>query len=176
MFAIKGRIKTGRFIKITLLAWIAMIGFDFLLHGGILAKFYLEPSSFLLPPERAFALIPLGYASFLIMAFLLVWLAIRLEIHESRSGFLFGLFLGALIWAAWILGLLSISTADPFLLIGWFIGQSMEFGIAGLVIGSSLAAKHLVRPFLWVVVFCVVCIIMTILLQSFGFAPVLHIK
>lgn len=176
MFRIKGRITIGRFIRIILLTWIAMIGFDFLLHGGILAKFYMEPSSFLLPPEKAFALIPLGYASFLIMAFLLVWLAVRLEIRGFRSGFLFGLFLGVLIWAAWILGLLSISTANPLLLIGWFIGQSLELGIAGLVVGSSLASKNLFRPFLWIMAFCIVCIIMTILLQSLGFAPVLHIK
>jgi hypothetical protein len=151
-----------------------MIGFDFLLHGGILAKLYLEPSPFLLPPERAFAFIPLGYASFLITASLLAWLSVRLEIRGSRSGFLFGLKLGAMIWAAWILGLLSISTASLSLLIGWFIGQTVEFGIGGLVIGSSLASKRLVKPLLWILVFCAVCIIMTIILQSLGIAPSLH--
>ena len=75
-----------------------------------------------------------------------------------------------MIWAAWVLGLLSISTANPQLLIGWFIGQTVEFGVAG----SGLASARLLRLSLQVLIFFIVCIGATILLQSLGFAPAIH--
>jgi hypothetical protein len=107
---------------VALLAWLAMIGFDFFLHAGLLAKLYVEPSPFLLPPDRAFGLIPLGYASFLLLAFSLAWLAPYLSAGGSVKGFLFGLRVGILVWGALVLGLASISTASPALLLGWFVG------------------------------------------------------
>ena len=60
-------------ISLTLIAWLAMLGFDFFLHAGLLAGLYVEPSPFLLPPLSAFALIPVGYAAFLLSSVLLVW-------------------------------------------------------------------------------------------------------
>ena len=49
-----------RLVGIAFLAWISVIGFDFLLHASILAPLYAGPHPFLLVPERAFALIPVG--------------------------------------------------------------------------------------------------------------------
>src|SRR3989304_5867940 len=43
-----------------ILVWVSMIAVDFFLHAGILASLYAQPSPFLLPPEAAFARIPLG--------------------------------------------------------------------------------------------------------------------
>jgi hypothetical protein len=48
-------------IFLTFIAWLSMLGFDFFLHSGLLAKLYLQPSPFLLPPLASFKLIPLGY-------------------------------------------------------------------------------------------------------------------
>ncbi|HUV28132.1 MAG TPA: hypothetical protein VMW34_12270 [Anaerolineales bacterium] len=69
-----------RLAGITLLSWLSVIGLDFLLHASILASLYVEPHPFLLPPERAFTLIPYGYLSFLIFVILVVWLIVKLEI------------------------------------------------------------------------------------------------
>jgi uncharacterized membrane protein len=69
-----------RLTGITVLAWLCVIGFDFLLHASILAPLYANPHPFLLPPERAFVLIPVGYLSFLILVILVVWLR-----FDSRS-------------------------------------------------------------------------------------------
>ena len=106
--------------------WLLMLGMDFFLHGGLLAGLYLGAHRFLLPPKQAFALIPLGYLSLLLAAILLVWLMGRLHIAGARDGFLFGLQLGVLVWGAEVLGLASVSTADPLLLAGWFAGQSIS--------------------------------------------------
>ena len=65
-------IATRRLVHITLLSWLAMLGIDFFVHGGLLATLYLQPSPFLLPPEQAFRRIPLAYVSFLLLAILLV--------------------------------------------------------------------------------------------------------
>ena len=139
----------------------------FFLHAGLLARLYVEPSPFLLPPERAFALIPVGYLSFLGLTILLIWLMARLGIQGWRQGAVFGLKLGALTWGALVVGLLSISTASLALLIGWFLGQTIELGIAG----SGFKGVRLGRLFLQVLALVIGAFAITILLQTLGLAP-----
>ncbi len=153
-------------IKLVLLSWFSMIGFDFFLHAGLLSSLYSKPSPFLLPPDRAFALIPLGYLSFLIFAILLIWLMQRLDLKGWKEGAVFSLKIGALTWGAFSLGLLSISTVPPLLLFGWFMGQAIELGIAGGVIGYGMRQSKLGRLFLAVVIFVVISIALSIALQN----------
>jgi hypothetical protein len=153
-----------------------MLGFDFLLHAGILARIYLQPSPFLLPPLTALTLIPVGYLSFLLLSVLLVWLMIRLDLAGWRQGALFGLELGGLTWGAFLLGLASISTASYSLLIGWFIGQTLELTIAGAVVGSGLAGMRLRRLFGIVLIFALLSLFITIILQSLGVVPITRIS
>ena len=163
-------------LLLTLIAWLSMLGFDFLLHAGLLAALYLQPSPFLLPPVTAFTLIPVGYLSFLLLAVLLVWLMIRLKLAGGRQGALLGLELGGLTWGAFVLGLLSVSTASVSLLIGWFVGQTLELAIAGAVIGSGLAGMRLRRLFVVVIVFVLLSMVTTIILQSVGVVPATRIS
>jgi len=156
----------GFYIKLTLLAWLSMIGFDFFLHAGILAPLYAKESTFLLPPERAFALIPIGYISFLGLAVLLIWLMVKLNIREWRKGAFFGFQLGFLAWGSLILGLYSISTASPVLLWAWFFGQTVELGVAGAVAGYGLAERKLRRLFLMVFLFAILAIVAGIIWQN----------
>lgn len=162
-------------LGLTFLAWLSMLGFDFLLHAGLLAEVYFQPSPFLLPALTAFTLIPLGYLSFLLLTILLIWLMLRLELAGGRQGALFGLKLGGLTWGAFVLGLLSISTASFSLLVGWFIGQTLELAIAGAVIGSGLAGVPLRRLFGVVILFVLLSVIATIILQSLGVVPTIRI-
>ena len=158
------------------IAWLSMIGFDFLLHAGLLAKLYLQPSPFLLPPLTALTLIPVGYLSFLLLSILLVWLMIRLNLAGWRQGALFGLELGGLTWGALVLGLGSVSTASVSLLIGWFIGQTLELTLAGAVVGSGLAGMRSWRLFGVVIIFVLLSVIITIILQSLGVVPTSRIS
>ncbi len=162
-------------ILLTLIAWLAMLGFDFFLHAGLLAGVYVEPSPFLLPPLSAFARIPVGYAAFFLWAVLLVWLMTRLELAGWRAGAVFGLQLGALTWGAFALGLLSISTASHGLLLGWFCGQTVESGIAGAVVGSGLAGVRLRRLFGVVLLFVLLSVALTVALQTLGVVPTLRL-
>jgi hypothetical protein len=170
-----GQYSFRRLIGTTFLAWFAVIGFDFLLHGGLLARLYTEPSPFLLPPEDAFRLIPLGYASFLVFEIFLVWLLIRLEIRNSNSGFLLGLKVGAAVWGAMVLGLLSISTASISLMAGWWIGQTIEAGIGGMVAAAGLETTRPWRMLIYVILFVIAMIIVTVILQSIGLAPAMRV-
>jgi hypothetical protein len=153
-----------------------MLGFDFLWHAGLLAGLYNQPSPFLLPPSTAFALIPVGYLSLLLLAVLLVWLMRRLKLLGWRAGVIFGLGLGGLTWGSFNLGLLSSSTASFSLLLGWFVGQTLEMAIAGAVIGSGLAGMRLGRLFEIVMVFILLAVITTIVLQSLGVVPTTRIS
>lgn len=108
-----------------------MLGFDFFWHAGLFSGLHTQPGLFLLPPLTAFTLIPVGYPSFLLMAVLLVWLMMRLKLTGWRQGAVFGLKFGGLMWCALTLGPLSATTADYSLLIGWFVGQTLEVAIAG---------------------------------------------
>jgi len=161
---------------LTFIAWLSMLGFDFFIHAGLLAKHYLQPSPFLLPPLTALTLIPVGLLSFLLFSILLVWLMIRLNLAGWRHGALFGLELGGLTWGAFVLGLGSISTASFSLLFGWFIGQTLELTIAGAVVGSGLAGMRLWRLFGAVIIFALLSVIITILLQSLGVVPTTRIS
>jgi hypothetical protein len=139
----------------------------FFLRAGVLARLYVEPSPFLLSPERAFALNPVGHLSFLGLTILLIWLMVRLGIQGWRQGAVFGLKLGALTWGALVVGLLSISTASLALLIGWFLGQTIELGVAG----SGFKGVRLGRLFLQVLALVIGAFAITILLQTLGLAP-----
>lgn len=158
-------------IGLILICWLSMIGFDFFLHAGFLAKLYNRPSSFLLPAEEAFRRIPLGYLSFLVLAFILVWITERLEIKNWQNGFWLGLKLGAILWGSFAVGLYSISTVKIDLLFGWWIGQTLELGITGIVVGAAMSGKRLKILILWVLLFVALLIIATIVLQAVGFAP-----
>ena len=158
-------------IGLILICWICMLGFDFFLHAGLLAKLYVRPNSFLLPAEEAFLRIPFGYLSFLILAIVLVWIMEKLNINKWQKGFWFGVKLGALLGASSTLGLYSISTIEMDLLLGWWIGQTLELGIAGMVAGAGIFGKSLGFLLKWVILFVFIMIIATIILQSFGFAP-----
>jgi hypothetical protein len=148
-----------------------MIGFGFLLHAGLLAGLYNQPSPFLLPPSTGFALIPVGYLSLLLLAVLLVWLMRRLKLIGWRAGLIFGLGLGGLTWGSFNLGLLSSSIASFSLLLGWFVGQTLDMAIAGAVIGSGIAGIRLGRLFGIVMVFVLLAVIATIVLHLWEWFP-----
>ena len=160
------QISKGRLLQAVLLGWLAMLGVDFALHAGLLNEVYTAKSPFLLPPEKAFALIPLGYLSFLILSAFLVWLLLRLGIRDAVSAGKMGLMFGAAVWGALMLGLLSIATAEPWLLLVWWIGQTLELGVGGVVAGHVLGGADLRKA--WVVVIVVVIILVAagILLQN----------
>jgi hypothetical protein len=160
----------ARQFHIAVVSWVSMLGTDLLLHAGLLSSLYSRPSPFLLEPAAAFALIPLGYLSFFILAALLTGLAVRLGVDSWRHGLLFGTGLGASIWAALVLGLASISTAPWDLLGGWFLGQTVELGVAGAVVGAFLQGIRPRRLWLYVVVWCVLAFLVTVLLQNLGWA------
>jgi tryptophan-rich sensory protein len=163
---------SGRLVSIGLLSWLSMLGVDFFLHGGLLAGLYVRTSPFLLPPEDAFRLIPVGYFAFLLLASLLLWLILRLQISGWKSGLVFGFQLGLMVWGALMLGLASISTADLDLLTGWWLGQTVEMGVAGAVAGHGLRAERLGRTTLSVIGLVIFLMIVTIVMQNVGLAPV----
>ena len=126
-----------------LLSWLAMAGVDFFLHAGLLAPLYDWDSPFLLQPVEAFVRIPVGYLGFLVLAIGLAWMLPRLDVARARDRALVAGAFGAIGWGAVMLGLWSISTADPALLVGWWVGQSVELAVGGGVIGAVLGGARL---------------------------------
>ena len=158
-----------------LLSWLAMLGLDLFLHAGVLAPLYDWRGAFLLRPEEAFVRIPIGYAGFLVLAIALAWLLPRLNVQRGRDGALIAGVFGAVVWGSLVLGLWSISTAEPGLLAGWWVGQSVELAVGGAVIGSILAGTR-VRTMVWRVAALVAGgFIAAVVLQTIGYAeaPVL---
>ena len=167
--------KKRRIALSILLGWLVMVGFDFFLHGGLLAGLYVQPDPFLLPLNQAIMLIPLGYLSFLFLTGTLVWLMVRLRIVGGREGALFGFKLSILEWGAVVLGLASISTARLPLLAGWFAGQVVEMALAGYFVGNALANHDLKRLFWNVILLIGLLVVATIVLQSLGIAPTVRV-
>ena len=75
-----------------------------------------------------------------------------------------------------MIGLLSISTASLELMAGWFIGQTVEAGIGGMVIGGGLVSKRPWRLVAYVVLFVIAAVVVTIILQSVGLAPAVEMR
>lgn len=152
-------------------AWILSLGFDVFLHGGLLARLYVEPGAFLLGPQDAFRRIPLGYLAFLVLALALYWLLRRLDVRGAVAGLRYGAAAGAVVWGAFALGLYSISTVTLPILAGWWIGQTVELGLAGAVLGAAANGVPLRRIWALVAIAVVACVVGTIVLQSLGLAP-----
>lgn len=159
---------SGFGIILSLIAWLAMLGFDFFLHAGALAGIYTRESQFLLPPLEAFRRIPVGYLSFLIVAIFLVWLSVSLEIRSIKDGLLLGLGVGLVMWASFALGMYSITTAQPITLISWAVGQTVEMSFAGGIIGLALHHGKLRKAFLVALISSILLVLVTIVLQSLG--------
>jgi len=94
---------------------------------------------------------------------------LRLDIKGWKKGIIFGLQVGFLTWGAFSIGLFSISTATPLLLLAWFLGQTIELGIAGGVIGYGLTQSKLRSLFFSVFIFVIISIVLSVLLQNIGF-------
>lgn len=171
LFTIDKLISRKRLIGITFLTWIGVLGFDLFLHGGILAGFYMGESTFLLAPIEAFRRIPFGYLSFFINIVFLVWLFAKLGLIGWRNGLVFGGVLGGVIWISLALGMYSISTASPRLLVGWALGQTIEMAYAGAVIGLGLRSQRPRRLTLAVLFLTLILVLLTFVLQSIGLVP-----
>ncbi len=164
-------ISQKRMLGLTLLAWLGVLGFDFFLHGGLLASLYLSGSSFLLDPAESFRRIPIGYLSFLISTGFLVWLSAMLGVRGWRRGSMLGALTGGMMWLSLGLGLFSISTAPANVLLAWFLGQTLEMAYAGGLIGAGLAGNRDRKLTIAVAGLTVLFIVLTVILQSIGLAP-----
>lgn len=157
-------------VGLVFICWAAFLGFDLLLHGGLLTEMYTRPNPALLSADLAFYRIPLGYLSFLVLVVLIYWLLSWIAVNDWKKGFRFGVMFGALLGVASTLGLYSILTVDLDMLIGWALGQTIEFGIVGGIIGAANSGISLKRLFVGVAAFVVSAIILTIILQTVGLA------
>jgi len=167
-----GTLGSWRGIKLILIGWIAMLGVDLMLHAGLLAALYQRPSPFLLPPMEAFRRIPIGYAGFLVAAAFLVWVEASLGVRGWRRGVAIGAVVGGAIWASLALGLYSITTAAPDLLVAWTVGQTVEMAYAGAFVGWALAMETHRSVFTVDIAASLGWVVLTVLLQSFGVVPI----
>jgi hypothetical protein len=171
----ESRARVPRPVAVVFLSWLAMLGVDLFLHAGVLAPLYDWDRGFLLRRDEAFLRIPAGYAALLVLAVVLVWLLPRVGVQRGREGALLAAGGGAVAWGALLLGLWSISTADPVLLAAWWAGQTAEFALGGYVVGSALAGVRL-RTLVGIV--CAVVALgaaSAVILQSVGYAPAVTI-
>lgn len=148
-----------------------MLGVDLLLHGALLAALYQRPSPFLLPLMEAFRRIPIGYAGFLVAAAFLVWVEISFEVQGWRRGAVIGAAVGGAIWISLGLGLYSITTAAPDLLVAWTVGQTVEMAYAGAFVGWALTMETHRSVFTADIAASLGWVILTVLLQSLGVVP-----
>jgi hypothetical protein len=165
------RASRKRCVQLSLLVWFALVGVDFFLHGGLFAATYVEDSPFLLSALDAFRRIPLGYLALLATASLLVWIFDRASILGWRRGLVVGLGLGIVMALSFTLGLYSISTARPQLLVAWFVIQVVEITIAGGILGQGLLVDSLRRLTLVVIIGFILLFVVTVVMQSIGLAP-----
>jgi hypothetical protein len=165
----------ARPLRTVLTAWFLSVGVDVFLHGGLLARLYMIPSGFVLPADQAFRRIPLGYLAFLLLTVGLFWFCRSVDVRGVGAGWRHGFVIGIILWGALVLGLYSISTAGVPLLVGWWLGQAVELGVAGGVIGGLAAGVSFRRMLLWVTLIVFGLLVLTVALQSLGIAPAMRV-
>ena len=169
--AIDAPFTFGRLIRITALAWLAIVSLDFFLNAGLLARIYRWDLPGFLSPIKMFQYIPLGYAAFLLWSILLVWLMKRLSIAGLKRGAVFGLRVGILCAAAGFFGQLSIFDLPVWMLFTWAVVNTLSFTIGGAVVGAGMASPNLRRLTLRLVALFLVCLVCGIVLQNIGGNP-----
>jgi hypothetical protein len=58
---------------------------------------------------------------------------------------------------------------------GWWIGQTIEAGIGGMVAAAGLETTRPWRMLIYVILFVIAMIIVTVILQSIGLAPAMRV-
>jgi len=91
---------------------------------------------------------------------------IKIGLKGTKAGFKFGLTLGFFIWATLAIGLVSISRAPYLLLLGWVLGQTLELGLAGAILGYGFDKKNLKKISIWCISIFFVSLILSIVLQN----------
>ncbi len=165
-----------KYVGIVLLSWLAVVGFDLFQGAGVLAKLWLESKSVLLPPDKLFQRIPLGYLAFLMTVIMFTWLMVRLKVSGWKQGALFGVQLGGLLSICWVLGIASVFPLKRALLIASFFSGIVQHTIATTVIGCGLGGLHLGRLTAIVIAFVILLVIATVVLQNQGFAPAMQYR
>ena len=165
-----------RIVQLSLLVWVAMIGVDFFLHGGIFASVYLQENPFLLSGLESFRRIPFGYVALLATAGFLVWIIDQTSAKGWRKGLVLGLSIGLVMGFSSTLGLFSISTASLQLLLVWFIAQVLEMTIAGMIIGQGLLVPSLRNLTFVVMIGFILLFVGTIVMQSIGLVPTVIVR
>jgi hypothetical protein len=162
-----------RRVRLAFVVWLAMVGLDFVLNAALFAGMYEGGGAFMLAPGEAFRRIPLGYLALLILAAGVVELATRLRVTTVADGIRLGAGSGAVIGAAWSLGLYSIATLSPQVALAfagiWFALLTAAGGVAA----AGLQRSSLRGITLRVVGMDVVAAIAVIALQSFDILPTL---
>jgi membrane-associated HD superfamily phosphohydrolase len=90
-------------------AWLLFIGVDFLFHAGILSALWKEDIPAIKPQEELAVLIPVGYASFLLLTILIAFVFHRIykEKPPIHAVWKFALIFGGLFALSNLLGLYS---------------------------------------------------------------------
>lgn len=164
-------LSLSRRLRGALLAWLAMLGLDFLLNGAVFASIYQQGGSFFLAPGEAFRRIPFGYLAFLILAIALVEIAIRLRLATFFDGARLGLALGGVLAVVWSLSLFSIATLEAMAALAFALIWLALVAVGSAVAASSLRRRSLSGLAFRVVAFDIACVATVIGLQSFGLVP-----
>jgi hypothetical protein len=162
-----------RRLRVALVVWLAMVGLDFVLNAALFARMYEEGGAFMLAPGEAFRRIPFGYLAFLILAAGVVELAFRLGVTTLSQGIRFGVATGAVLGAAWSLGLYSIATLSPQVALAFAVIWFALLTVAGTVAAAGLRRASLRGLTLRVAGMDVLGAIAVVALQSFGVVPTL---
>jgi hypothetical protein len=161
----------SRRFRIALIAWLAMLGLDFLLNGALFARMYQGGGAFMLAPSEAFRRIPFGYAAFLMLAMGIVEIAHRLGVTTIAGGIRLGLAVGDIFGAVWALGLYSIATLGGPVALAFAVIWLSLIVLGSAVVAAGLAGTSLRGLVLRVAAFDVLCAVVVIALQSLGVVP-----
>jgi hypothetical protein len=151
-----------RYVTSVILAWLIIIGIDFLFHASIFASLWKENIVIFKAPKELTVLIPLGYLSFLLLSILVGYLFIRIfEVKpETIEVLIFGLIVGALFSLSNFLGLFSFVKIPLKQLIIINLINFIEIITLTFVFHLIVFAKK-PKKVIWIMILCFILLIIS---------------
>ena len=158
-------------LKLIGISWLAVVGFDFFLHAGLLAHLYQGDNPGILPPLDAFYRIPIGYFAFLFNIALVYFIIIKIDVNDRKEIIKLIMTIGIVLSLSSTLAQFSILQVNPLLLFGWGLGQMLQFTLMGVIIGFGYTGYSQKKLFICVFIFVFLVIVFTIIMQNIGLSP-----
>ncbi len=149
-------------------AWLLFVGVDFFFHAGVLSALWKEEIPAIKPESELALLIPVGYASFLLLTILIGYVFHRVfkEKPKRNAVWKFAVIFGGLFALSNLLGLYSYIEIPLKQQVAFNVVYFIEILVVTFALYCSIFTKKLRKIVLWSILIFVLLVILGVVFQN----------